>query len=59
MKSSGLLRAGFVFFFLASSARCAVPPVKVSLRTSWPSPPFLLELMCVSVHPIIPSLTFL
>jgi UDP-glucose:glycoprotein glucosyltransferase len=58
MKSSGLLRAGFVFSLLASRARCAAPPVRVSLRTSWPSPPFLLELMCVSVHPLIPSLTF-
>jgi UDP-glucose:glycoprotein glucosyltransferase len=59
MKSSGVLHAGFVLSLLASGARCAAPPVKVSLRTSWPSPPFLLELMCVSAHPLIPSLTLI
>jgi hypothetical protein len=50
MKSSGVLCSGFFLSLLASGVRCAVPPVKVSLRTSWPSPPFLLELMCVSAH---------
>lgn len=57
MKPSGVLRAGFFFSLFASGARCAAPPVKVSLRTSWPSPPFLLELMCVSAHPLIQFLT--
>lgn len=56
MKSSSILRAGFVIL-LASGVLCTTPPVKVSLRTSWPSPPFLLELMCVPYHPLIPSLT--
>lgn len=56
MKSSSVLRAGFVSL-LASGVLCTTPPVKVSLRTSWPSPPFLLELMCVPSHPLIPSLT--
>ena len=57
MKSSGVICAGFFLSLFTSEARCAAPPVKVSLRTSWPSPPFLLELMCVSAHPIIPFLT--
>jgi UDP-glucose:glycoprotein glucosyltransferase len=48
MKSGSVLCAGFVTL-LASGVLCTTPPVKVSLRTSWPSPPFLLELMCVSV----------
>lgn len=48
MRSSSVLRAGLVSL-LASGVLCTTPPVKVSLRTSWPSPPFLLELMCVSV----------
>jgi UDP-glucose:glycoprotein glucosyltransferase len=56
MKSSSVLRAGFVSF-LASGVLCTTPPVKVSLRTSWPSPPFLLELMYVPSHRLIPSLT--
>lgn len=50
MKTSGILRAGFVTSLVASGVRCTAPPVKVSLRTSWPSPPFLLELMCVLAH---------
>ena len=49
MKSSAILRAGFVLISVVSGVQCITdsPPVKVSLRTSWPSPPFLLELMYV------------
>jgi hypothetical protein len=47
MKSNYVLHAGLVLSLLVSGVRCATPPVKVSMRTSWRSPPFLLELMCV------------
>lgn len=33
---------------LGYGTRAASPPVKVALRSSWPSPPFLLELMYVA-----------
>ncbi|KAI9511020.1 UDP-glucose:glycoprotein glucosyltransferase-domain-containing protein [Russula earlei] len=45
MKPTGLLCSGFVISLVASGARSTAPPVTVSLRTSWPSPPFLLELI--------------
>ena len=47
MKTTSVLaRAGLVLLLLTSPALCSTSsPVKVSLRTSCPSPPFLLELM--------------
>jgi hypothetical protein len=34
------------------SVALASPAVKVALRTSWPAPPLLIEIMCVvgSIH---------
>ncbi|KAF8268079.1 UDP-glucose:Glycoprotein glucosyltransferase-domain-containing protein [Lactarius quietus] len=43
--SSVLARASLVLSLLPSVLCSSSPPVKVSLRTSWPSPPFLLELI--------------
>ncbi|KAH8978341.1 UDP-glucose:glycoprotein glucosyltransferase-domain-containing protein [Lactarius akahatsu] len=45
--SSVSVRASLVLSLLSSAILCSgsSPPVKVSLRTSWPSPPFLLELI--------------
>jgi hypothetical protein len=45
--TSVIARAGLVLSLLTSPviSLSTPPPVKVSLRTSWPSPPFLLEHM--------------
>ena len=40
-------RLPFLAFSLAVLGNAASPPVNVSLRTSWPAPPFLIEAMYV------------
>ncbi|KAI0266194.1 UDP-glucose:glycoprotein glucosyltransferase-domain-containing protein [Gloeopeniophorella convolvens] len=45
MKVTHILHGGLALSLLALGARAAAPPVKVSMRTSWASPPFLLELI--------------